>query len=264
MTTLGKRLALDPQLRGNLIGVAQLLGCSPTEAANAMACVLQHYADDDAAMDVLVNSDLAWVGVSEDDLRRGREIMEDSDNQKASRQEYRQAHRVRSPREVELEARLAAAEQELSRLHLHAMSTFTAAAEPVQQSFAGDLLREIGTRAAHGAKQEMSAQAKQAIIAGVRQMVPSIPKGPAYDAGLAIVVPLLLLTLGRVAQEYGELDANGFTGKLLAGVTEGAGLAMEGTSKEAVRAVVDGAAPVLLQLAAVTRPELAAGGYDDE
>lgn len=136
--------------------------------------------------------------------------------------------------------------------------------EEPETTLFGDILREVGKHAAHGAKAELSTRAQKAIVSGVRQLAPQLPKSPVYDAVIAILAPVLLLAAGRVAQEYMDIDEDAFTGKLLAGVTEGAGLALEGTSKETVRSVISGAAPALMQLAAVTRPELAAGGYDDE
>ena len=124
----------------------------------------------------------------------------------------------------------------------------------------GQIAREVGNRVARGVKAELSAQAKTQVIKGARALVPSLPEGPGYDAILALVIPMALIALGHAAADY--VDDEEFTGKLLAGVTEGAGLALEGVSKDAVKVAVTEALPAFRALAAVARPELAAGSTE--
>ena len=299
MTDWAKRAAIDPLLSDALRGAGMILDLSPREAAEAVGCALRAYENDRAALTVLCDIDLEWGVLDETHLRRMRELMEDNTNEKKLYQRVNSEQpRAVDPEVARLRRQLEEAQEALSdtqealqhdreRYKLeaalrHEMNAsapmFTSGSlagafpgfhqpepeEPEETTILGNVLREIGKHAAHGAKAELSSQAQKAIVSGVRQLAPQLPKSPVYDAVIAILAPVLLLAAGRVAQEYMDFDEDAFTGKLLAGVTEGAGLALEGTSKETVRSVITGAVPALMQLAAVTRPELAAGGYDDE
>lgn len=256
-----------------------ILDLSPPQAAEAVACALRAHADDRAAMTVLRDVSPVWDVLDENHLRRMREIMDTDEKTNPYAPVNGRPQRVKAvdPEVARLRAQLEAAERSLQEYRDHrkleeAMRFSTAMmgrnypdeGEKPETSLFGDIMREVGKHAAHGAKAELSSRAQKAIVSGVRQLAPQLPKSPVYDAIIAVLAPVLLLAAGRVAQEYMDIDEDAFTGKLLAGVTEGAGLALEGTSKETVRSVISGAVPALMQLAAVTRPELSAGGYDDD
>jgi hypothetical protein len=278
VTDWTKRAAADPLLSDALRGAGMILDISAPKAAEAVACALRAHDADRAALTALHDVSPVWEVLDETHLRRMRELMEDKNNKPSTYAVTGEKPRPVHPEIARLRAQLEEARQELyeerEKAKFEASIQFARdaladdhnRANPAtsETSLFGSIMREVGKHAAHGAKAELSTRAQKAIVSGVRQLAPQLPQSPVYDAAIAVLAPVMLLAAGRVAQEYMDLDEGAFAGKLLAGVTEGAGLALEGTSKETVRSVVSGAAPALMQLAAVTRPELSAGGYDDE